>query len=256
MAEAAWLAAEDVSEMVPLLGASNEATRKCRLFALQCVRSIRGYLRDVRSLKALEFFEANSEELCRRPVERNLRRRCRRAEVAAIAADEAAQAVQRAAGLDDHCHPDVWNRIVLDSNAAAAARYLLQGMYCGMASFCARCTENVVSAAAEEPYRPGAQSLSSWNAYQNQRRLNVAWLRDIFGNPFRPVAFDAAWRTGTAVSLARHMYESRDFSAMPILADALQDAGCEHEAVLAHCRDPHQVHVRGCWVVDLVLGKE
>ncbi|WP_439624169.1 hypothetical protein [Gemmata sp.] len=51
------------------------------------------------------------------------------------------------------------------------------------------------------------------------------------------------------------MYESRDFSAMPILADALQDAGCEHEAVLAHCRDPQQVHVRGCWVVDLVRGK-
>ncbi|MDY3556283.1 hypothetical protein R5W24_005446 [Gemmata sp. JC717] len=51
------------------------------------------------------------------------------------------------------------------------------------------------------------------------------------------------------------MYESRDFSAMPILADALQDAGCEDGAVLDHCRDPHGVHVRGCWVVDLVLGK-
>src|SRR5581483_3591788 len=49
-------------------------------------------------------------------------------------------------------------------------------------------------------------------------------LLDIFGNPFRPVAFDAAWRTSTAVALARQMYESRDFSAMPILADALQDA--------------------------------
>jgi len=52
------------------------------------------------------------------------------------------------------------------------------------------------------------------------------------------------------------MYESRDFSAMPILANALQDAGCDNEEVLNHCRDANQVHVRGCWVVDLVLGKE
>ena len=88
-----------------------------------------------------------------------------------------------------------------------------------------------------------------------ERQAQCDLVRDIFGNPFRPVAFDTAWRTDNAVSLARHMYESRDFGAMPILADALQDAGCEHKAVLAHCRDPHQVHVRGCWVVDPVLGK-
>jgi hypothetical protein len=52
------------------------------------------------------------------------------------------------------------------------------------------------------------------------------------------------------------MYESRDFSPMPILADALQDAGCENPDILGHCRDPNGVHDRGCWVVDLVLGKE
>ena len=79
---------------------------------------------------------------------------------------------------------------------------------------------------------------------------------DIFGNPFRPVAFDPAWRTTDAVTLARQMYESRDFGAMSILADALQDAGCEKEVILNHCREAKQVHVRGCWVVDLVLGKE
>jgi hypothetical protein len=83
---------------------------------------------------------------------------------------------------------------------------------------------------------------------------NPALLRDIFGNPFRPVAFDKAWRTGTAVALARQMYDAREFSAMPILADALQDAGCENADVLGHCRGPGP-HVRGCWVVDLVLGK-
>jgi hypothetical protein len=85
--------------------------------------------------------------------------------------------------------------------------------------------------------------------------LFATFIRDIFGNPFRPVAFAREWRTGTAVSLAKQMYESRDFGAMPILADALQDAGCDRADVLDHCRGPG-AHVRGCWVVDLVLGKE
>jgi hypothetical protein len=85
---------------------------------------------------------------------------------------------------------------------------------------------------------------------------SVPLLRDIFGNPFRPVSFSPAWRTDTAVTLARQMNESRDYSAMPILADALQDAGCDNTDILAHCRDANATHVRGCWVVDLVLGKQ
>jgi hypothetical protein len=79
-------------------------------------------------------------------------------------------------------------------------------------------------------------------------------LRDIFGNPFRPVAFDPAWRTSTVVALAQQMYDSRDFGLMPILGDALQDAGCDSADILDHCRGDGP-HVRGCWVVDLVLGK-
>jgi hypothetical protein len=81
-------------------------------------------------------------------------------------------------------------------------------------------------------------------------------IRDVIGNPFRPITFSPSWRTDTAVSLARMMYESRGFSAMPILADALQDAGCENADILDHCRDPNAAHVRGCWVVDWVLGKQ
>jgi hypothetical protein len=80
-------------------------------------------------------------------------------------------------------------------------------------------------------------------------------IRDIVGNPFRPVTFDPSWRTSTASALARQMYDSRDFAIMPILADALQDAGCDNDDILSHCRDPQGTHVRGCWVVDLVLGK-
>jgi len=61
--------------------------------------------------------------------------------------------------------------------------------------------------------------------------------------------------TSTVRDLAAMMYETRDFSAMPILADALEDAGCDDAGILDHCRDTSLAHVRGCWVVDLVLGK-
>jgi hypothetical protein len=83
----------------------------------------------------------------------------------------------------------------------------------------------------------------------------VPLAHDVFGNPFRTVKFRRAWRTDTAVSLARAMYESHEFGAMPILADALQDAGCDNTDILDHCRGPGP-HVRGCWVIDLVLGKK
>ncbi|MBP3955674.1 hypothetical protein J8F10_10315 [Gemmata sp. G18] len=79
-------------------------------------------------------------------------------------------------------------------------------------------------------------------------------MRDVFGNPFRPITFLPEWRTSTLLALAQQMYDSRDFSTMPILADALGDTGCEDEEILAHCRGPGP-HVRGCWVVDAISGK-
>jgi hypothetical protein len=98
----------------------------------------------------------------------------------------------------------------------------------------------------------------AWAHYEplhpEHRAVALAMIDDIFGNPIRPVELDPSWRTWTAVRLARTMYESRDFAAMPILADALEEAGCDNPDVLAHCRGP-EPHVRGCWVVDLVLGK-
>jgi hypothetical protein len=92
---------------------------------------------------------------------------------------------------------------------------------------------------------------------QDAEQTFLGYLHDVFGpDPYKPVKVVRAWRTTTAVSLARSMDTSRDFSAMPVLADALQEAGCEHPAVLNHCRDPKASHVRGCWVIDLVLGKK
>ena len=80
-------------------------------------------------------------------------------------------------------------------------------------------------------------------------------VRDVFGNPFRPVAFDPAWRTPRVLALAQAVYEERAFDRLPILADALEEAGCDNAALLAHCREPG-LHARGCWAVDAVLGKK
>jgi hypothetical protein len=87
-------------------------------------------------------------------------------------------------------------------------------------------------------------------------------IREIFGNPFRPVTLDAAWRTPTVLALATAAYENHILPAgtleparVGVLADALEDVGCTNEAILSHCRGPGP-HVRGCWVIDLLLGKE
>jgi hypothetical protein len=77
---------------------------------------------------------------------------------------------------------------------------------------------------------------------------------DVFGNPFRPVAVEPDWRTSTVIALATGIDESLDFTAFPILADALQDAGCENPDLLNHCREAGD-HARGCWAIDAILGK-
>jgi hypothetical protein len=79
--------------------------------------------------------------------------------------------------------------------------------------------------------------------------------RCVFGNPFRPVVVERTWRSTAVVGLARGIYDDPAFDRLPILADALEDAGCDDADLLAHCRGEGP-HVRGCFVVDLVLGKE
>ena len=86
------------------------------------------------------------------------------------------------------------------------------------------------------------------------RSVSPIFLRCIFGNPFRPVAFDPRWRTADVLGLARGIYDDRAFDRLPLLADALMDAGCDEDQLLAHCRSEGP-HVRGCWAVDLVLDK-
>ena len=86
----------------------------------------------------------------------------------------------------------------------------------------------------------------------------AAMIRDVVGNPFRPVTIDRAclaWNYGTVPKLAEAIYTDRAFDRLPILADALEDAGCTDPDILEHCRGPGP-HVLGCWVVDLLLGRE
>jgi hypothetical protein len=126
----------------------------------------------------------------------------------------------------------------------------------GLAAYhMANAVEELLEDGEADPFigsRQVAESLD-WGEYERPKHARL--LHEHFGNPFRPVCFDPAWRTDTALTLARQMYESREFSAAPILADALQDAGCDADDLLNHLRDPHAAHVRGCWALDLVLGK-
>jgi hypothetical protein len=88
-------------------------------------------------------------------------------------------------------------------------------------------------------------------------RSSPSLVRDILGNPFRPnTAAPAwlAWNGGTVPKLAQAIYHERVFDRLPLLADALQDAGCENEEILSHCRRRGE-HVRGCWLIDILLDK-
>ena len=91
-------------------------------------------------------------------------------------------------------------------------------------------------------------------AVHDEMRVQARIVRCVFGNPFRSVDADPQWLTPTAVALADAIYAGRAFDRLPVLADALDEAGCDNADVLAHCRGGGP-HVRGCWVVDLILGR-
>jgi hypothetical protein len=104
-----------------------------------------------------------------------------------------------------------------------------------------------------------ARHLLPWkNAKEIVRRRLCRLLHDIFGEAHHPVLLEPDWLTcneGAVPKLAEAIYEELAFDRLPILADALEDAGCTNEAVLHHCRVPAE-HVRGCWLLDAILGKQ
>jgi hypothetical protein len=110
----------------------------------------------------------------------------------------------------------------------------------------ASCARHFTGALAEHPWRPPPP---------RTKKVWTQFAHDIYGNPFRPAVLDSRWSSADAVALARAIYDDRAFDRLPILADSLIEAGCDDEQILDHCRGSGP-HDRGCWVVDLVLGKE
>jgi hypothetical protein len=192
--------------------------RKLRLWACACCRRLGDLLADSRSQNAVAAAERLADGLAGKEEVRKAR--------------EAAQRVprirQKLRGT-----PAEW--------AASAPVFLLHPSAAEFSQ-----TATIRAAAALE--QGGVTTRDA------EERVQFALLRDVFGNPFRPVAFDPGWRTSAAVALAQAAYDSRDFSVMPVLADALEEAGCAHANLLAHCRGDGP-HARGCWVIDLLLGK-
>ncbi len=243
MTEAEWLGAKAPSALIGFLDDPKQK-RRLRLFALACCHRLSRFITDRRSIAAVEFAD--------RYAEVGVRGRKGRASIA-----EAADAVYTELDVErDRATENTiqFAEVLVRIGGSLAAARLLHNDEKAVAR---AVPEFLTSSTAFEWALLNCGNRPVWKpeAMRPEEQQQVAILRDIFGNPFRPVAFSASWRTDTALSLARQMYESREFGAMPILADALQDAGCENEDILSHCRGEGP-HVRGCWVVDLVLGKE
>jgi hypothetical protein len=199
--------------------------RLWRLFAVACARTVEQRMRYARSRKALEVAErfadgaATREEL----------------KAARFQAEEAAHQ----AGLDEYLDEAranfCWDA---EYEAACAAR---------------RAAEAAVACVAEDiGNKPGGQVTVIAEEFQYPDLL-----REIFGNPFRWVLLDPlwlAWNDRAVLRLAQSIYDDRGFERFPILADALEEAGCTDDAVIDHCRQPKE-HVRGCWVLDAILDR-
>lgn len=231
MTEAEWVACGEPGMMLALLGDRlnfqlHEPTfRRAALFACVCGRRIWASLSDPRSRALVEMIECDVDD----GVD---------VEVRWDAEDEAKKAADEIGGF---AMAAIWSLAELSREATSSQ------------------TDSIADTASEayalaqlgdrDPLSP------IWiAAVKEERRYQASLLRDIFGNPFHPVTISPEWRTDTTLALALQMYDARDFGAMPILADALQDAGCDNADILNHCRGSGP-HVRGCWVVDAVLNK-
>jgi hypothetical protein len=219
MTEQEWLACNDPALMLEHLR-GKVSDRKLRLFAVACCRRIMHLLEDRSSREAVEVAELAMEGLVTTSE---------RQAAATVALDVVTEMAVRRSNRTVDGVPSAWE-------CAAHAAWLAAND-----SVNAEAVANRVQRAA------GSDAQKAWQ---------VSALRDIFGPfPFRPVTITPAWRTSNVTALAQSIYDDRAFDRLPILADALEDAGCDGSDILNHCRQPGE-HVRGCWVVDLVLGKE
>jgi len=237
MKEQEWPECTDLGEMVYFL--QNRITdRKWRLFAVACCHSVLHSLVDLRCRDAIAVTErladgnAFSDEL--------------------EAAQRLACAALEDAGADRKRHPveDVVRVITiptLDAKSVAHATAMSVVSVIGEMAW-----------KAEMDHGRRSQKNRRRGAWRQEETIQISLLRDVVGNPFRPATLAPAWlawNDGVVLKLAQAVYDDRAFDQLPILADALEEAGCDNQDILNHCRQAGK-HVRGCWVVDLLLGKE
>lgn len=224
MTEPEWLSSTDP---IPLLkrvgGRRNE--RKLRLFAVACCRRMTFLADDEVSQKALTLAELFADGQLAKPQRRN-------------AYESVAWGHRRSRVM--------W---ALAKVATQAATWSSHTSANGVAQ----------SAVARQFSQPPVELIPERESLRKQVRAvelqaQVRILHDIFGNPFRPVALDPRWLTDPVVALASGIDAEKAFDRMPVLADALEESGCSEFDILNHCRGDDS-HVRGCWVVDLMLGK-
>ncbi|HZV05209.1 MAG TPA: hypothetical protein VE999_09020 [Gemmataceae bacterium] len=219
MTEAEWLACTDSFDMLLFLH-EKASDRKLRLFACAYVREGWHLLADERSRRSVEIAEQHADGLS---DDASLDRAC----------DEADDAISNS------------RELFLNSGKGEVEGRAFEGS----------CAAHWV--AVEEAWEAALQQLH-WHFIEDESTIQSALLHDIIGNPFRTATITPEmlnWHGGLLVSMAQRMYDSYDFTDVPILADALEEAGCTNADILNHCRQPGE-HVRGCWVIDLLLGKE
>lgn len=238
MTEAEWLASSDPESMIFDVQFDHNSTfvgreRKLRLLGCACCRLMWHDLVDSHSRAAVEVGERYADGLATWEEIRDAR----------LAAEEDTPTPAR---LVDFERLPAAERV--ERSAAASARSVCRAEDgWNFVEHARDVIRNTLQVARDEAFGPGEGETSG---------IVISLIRDIFGPlSFRPVVVVPAWLTSAVTALAQQMYDSRDFAAMPILADALEESGCDNAEILNHCRSDSP-HVRGCWVVDLVLGKE
>jgi hypothetical protein len=236
MTEAEWLACADPGPMLEFLRGKVNG-RKLRLFAYACCLRVLDLMADIRSRLAVEISGQFADGLCRSDELGE--------------AHDAAQfacfdiSVGHNGAAQDAASAAFWVSYRADGfvNADGTPLHVMDGEW----SIAATTSDHAAKAAARSV------------GYFAEKKYQCGFVHDIFGPlAFRPTPIDPAWlcwNAGTVPAIAHRIYDERHFEDMPILADALEDAGCADAAILDHCRGPRP-HVRGCWVLDLLLGKE
>jgi hypothetical protein len=235
MTEQAWQAGRMPAKLLEQAeGCGRAGERRLHLFAAACCRAVEHLFYDPCQTAAVVALERHADGLA--------------------SADELAAAHEAVLGMGnfdpDRRSAGLDARYMAVSVVRQAARPASPEGGVGVLASRAQVLCTVVLGVSERLY---TLTGGPYQSYQGRKRL-CHLVRCLFDNPFRPVVFDASWRTETAVALAAGIYEHRAFDRLPILADALEEAGCDQADVLTHCRGPGP-HARGCWVVDGVLGK-